>query len=73
MQGQVPTLLLKVNPTVACGNDKANRIRYGKWCERRTVSYELATTATVEYYSVGDMQSDDYVSGIWVPIKKMKS
>lgn len=43
---------------------------WNEWYPTDGQKYLPNATATVEYYSVGDMQSDDYVSGIWVPIKK---
>ena len=34
--------------------------------------YEIATNYDFECYSEGDSNSDDYVSGIWVPLKLKK-
>lgn len=33
--------------------------------------YRFAMMASVEWYSKGDMASDDYESGIWVPVVKI--
>lgn len=32
--------------------------------------YEIADGINIEWYSMGDMQSPEYESGIWLPVKK---
>lgn len=32
--------------------------------------YEIAMGANIEWYSKGDIKSNDYESGIWIPVKK---
>ena len=41
---------------------------YGEWLPH--AQYELAPSCDFEYYTDGDTASPDYVSEIWVPVKK---
>lgn len=42
---------------------------FTKWLPENG-EYELAMGANIEWYSQGDMESDDYECGIWVPVRK---
>lgn len=42
---------------------------YARWLPENK-DYTLAISANIEWYSQGDMQSEDYEFGIWVPVRK---
>ena len=48
---------------------RLNRRVYAEWLPDHP-EYELAGGMNIEVYTQGDMQSPDYVSEIWVPVRK---
>lgn len=42
---------------------------FTKWMPENE-AYDFAMGANIEWYSTGDMNSDDYECGIWVPVRK---
>lgn len=47
-----------------------NRRIYTEWLPNNQ-DYEIAAGMNIEMYTEGDMDSDDYVSEIWLPIKRV--
>ena len=58
-KGSLPASLQELNTAV-----------WQDWFPTASKMYEANGMATLEVYSAGDMQSEDYLCGIWVPIKK---
>lgn len=56
--GPMPETLQKLNMQI-----------YNEWLPNNP-KYELAAGHNIEMYSMGDTQSADYVSEIWVPVKE---
>lgn len=46
-----------------------NTYVWESWLPSEGVSCKADTSIDVEYYSMGNPQSDDYESGIWMPVK----
>lgn len=56
--GALPGALQSVNTRI-----------YKEWIPGNE-EYEMAADVDIEWYSAGDMSSSDYVSEIWIPVKK---
>ncbi|MNP55404.1 Bacterial transcription activator, effector binding domain [compost metagenome] len=41
---------------------------YSEWLPQS--SYELIPTYAIEYYTEGDIKSEDYISEVWIPVKE---
>ena len=48
---------------------KVNRQIYTDWLPNNT-EYDLAEGVNIEVYTEGDMQAEDYLSEIWLPVKR---
>lgn len=58
-KGPLPTSLQQLNTEI-----------WEKWYPTEGQAFEPNGMTTVEYYSVGNQMADDYVCGIWIPVKK---
>ena len=51
---------------------RVNRQIFTEWLPNNQ-EYDLAEGLNVEMYTMGDMESDDYVSEIWIPVVKKQA
>lgn len=51
---------------------RLNRQIFTEWLPNNQ-EYDLAEGVNIEWYSMGDMDADDYVSEIWIPVTQKKA
>ncbi len=51
---------------------RLNRQIFTEWLPNNP-EYDLAEGVNIEWYSMGDMDADDYVSEIWIPVVRKKA